>query len=174
VGLNLGLYFNVKISENFFLHPEAIAKTSFGAKNLRPYPTGNDSLDKLFSTGSVQRNIKAMSLPLLVRYRLGGLFFVQAGIQVNLKLQAKDVFKTEVNGSDLNYTIKLEDQVTLFDFGLTGGLEYKLKKDKGMGIGIRYYYGVTDMLDAESGYQLNTAWQLNISVPIGSAKPTAQ
>ena len=64
-GLNLGLYFTIKISDNFYLHPEAGAKVSFGAKDIPIYPTGNDTLDALYKDGNIERKIKAFSLPLL-------------------------------------------------------------------------------------------------------------
>jgi len=51
-GLNLGLYFNVHPEKKLFVHLEMTAKETLGAKNITPYPTGNDSLDILFSEGS--------------------------------------------------------------------------------------------------------------------------
>jgi Outer membrane protein beta-barrel domain len=167
-GLDLGLYFNVKISDNFFLHPEAIPKSAFGAKGIPPYPTGNGALDTFFAGGSVQRSIKAISLPLLVRYRIHRLLFVEAGPQIDWLLKVKDVFKAKTDGNDLNYTIDVKDQYTHFAFGVAGGLLYKLKKDKGMGIGIRYCYGLTDIMKTAAGAQKNTAWLLKIDIPIGA------
>ncbi len=172
--LNLGLYFNIKINDNLFLHPEATAKGAFGAKDLPVYSTGNDSLDQFYSHGSLERKIKGFSLPLLLRFRIHKLFFGMGGIQADWMLKTKDVFTTQVNGHDLDYTIKVKDEVTKFDLGVTAGLEYKLKKDKGMGFGIRYYYGVTDILINEPGEQLNTAWFFNVSIPIGTGKSNGQ
>src|SRR6478736_3345798 len=80
-GFNLGLYFNVKISDNFFLHPEAIAKEALGAKDIPPYLTGIPEIDESFADGSITRKIKAVSLPLLVQYRIKGGLFVQGGPQ---------------------------------------------------------------------------------------------
>lgn len=167
-GLDLGLYFNLKMSDNLFLHPEAIPKSAFGAKGITPYPTGNGELDNFFSGGSVARSIKAISLPLLVHYRIHRLLFAEAGPQIDWLLKVKDKFDAKVNGSDLNYTIDVKDQYTNFAFGVAGGLLYKLKKDKGMGIGIRYCYGLTDIMKTAPGTQKNTAWLLKIDIPIGS------
>ncbi|MFT3823715.1 MAG: porin family protein [Chitinophagaceae bacterium] len=172
-GLNLGLYFNIKINDRLFLHPELIPKAAFGARSIMPYSTGNDSLDNLFTGGSIQRNIKAMSLPLLVHYRIKKLLFAEAGIQVDWLLRSKDVFKNEVDGNDLTYTTKINDKVTMFDVGVVGGLLYKFKKDKGMGLGIRYFYGLTDIHKDLSGNQRNTAWLLNVTIPIGTGKQQA-
>jgi hypothetical protein len=173
-GLNLGLYFNIKISDNFFLHPEAGAKVSFGAKDIPTYPTGNDTLDALYKNGSIERKIKAFSLPLLCSYRIAGLFFAEAGIQVDLFTKSKDVYHTTVNDNDLDYTTKINDQVTRFDIGLAAGLVYRIKKENSMGFGIRYLHGVTDILKTIPGNQCNRVWQLTITVPVGAGKDAGQ
>lgn len=170
-GLDLGLYFNIKVGHNLFLHPEAIPKSAFGANGIPTYPTGDASLDPFFSGGSVQRNIKAISVPLLVHYRIHGLWFAEAGPQIDWLLKAKDVFKAKDNGNDLSYTLNVKDQVTHFAFGLVGGVLYKLKKDNGMGLGIRYCYGLTDIMKSAGGNQKYSVWMFKVDIPVGSGKP---
>src|SRR5215510_14904776 len=79
-GLDLGIYFNIRPDKKFFIHAEGIAKGSLGAKDLIPYPTGSDTLDNLFADGTVERKIKAFSLPILCRYAISRKFFADAGI----------------------------------------------------------------------------------------------
>src|SRR5262245_53716108 len=62
--LSLGIYFNIHPDKKFFFHVEGIAKGSFGAESLAPYPVGSDTLNDLFANGSVERKIKAFSLPI--------------------------------------------------------------------------------------------------------------
>ncbi|HYV53604.1 MAG TPA: hypothetical protein VE933_03350, partial [Chitinophagaceae bacterium] len=51
---------------------------------------------------------------------------------------------------------------------------YKFRKDKrGMGIGIRYFKGLTDILPSTTGTQVNSALQLNVTIPIGAGKVNA-
>lgn len=171
-GLSFGLYFDIKISKNFFLHPELIPKASLGAGGITPYPTGSDSLDAFFINGSVERKIRAMSLPLLCRYRIKGLLFVEAGPQIDWMLRAKDIYETKVNDNEMTYTANVEDQFTRFDIGISGGLDCKLKKDKGMGLGIRYFYGLTDVMKT-GGMQNNQALYFNIAIPVGTSKDPA-
>jgi hypothetical protein len=173
-GLNLGLYFNIRPDKKFFLYVEGTAKGSFGAKGMIPYSLGSDTLDHLFASGSVERKIKAFGLPVMGRYTITPKFFVDAGIQADMMLSAKDIFKTKINDNDLEYTVKTSDIVTLLDFGLIGGLHYKFSKDKrSMGIGIRYFQGLTDILKTTPGTQVNFAWQLVISIPVGVGKSTS-
>jgi hypothetical protein len=171
---SLGIYFNIHPDKKLFLHVEGIAKGSFGAESLTPYPVGNDTLNDLFANGSVERKIKAFSLPILGRYAITPKFSIEAGIQPDMMLKSKDIFTTKVNDNELTYTTVISDQVALLDFGLAGGLFYKFSKDKrSMGIGIRYYQGLTDILPATTGNQANNAWQLNITIPIGAGKVNA-
>jgi len=173
-GLCLGIYFNIRPDRKFFIHAEGIAKGAFGAEKLIPYPTGSDSLDQLFSTGTVERKIKAFSMPVLVRYTVTTKFFLEAGIQPNMMLSAKDFFRADVNGSELEYTNKISEQVTLLDFGMAAGLHYKFRNDKrSMGVGVRFYQGFTDILSETNGKQVNTAWQFVFTIPIGVGKSSA-
>jgi len=172
-GLDLGIYFNIHPEKRFFLHIEGIAKGALGAKGLKPYPLGSDTLDALFSTGLVERKIKAFSLPVLGRYAITPKFFAEAGIQPNMMLKTRDMFRSKVNGDELEYTVNSSDEITLLDFGVDAGLFYKFSKDKrSMGIGLRYFQGLTDM-QKTYGTQLNSAWQLNITIPIGAGKVNA-
>jgi len=175
-GLGFALYFNIKLSERLFLHPEYSPKAAFGITGITPYATGNPETDAIFmdpdNDVKVQRNIKAFSVPLLVRYRIKGLLFAELGPQADWMIQAKDVFKTKQDKNTISYSLNIRDNVTRFDIGFAAGLEYKLKKDKGMGIGIRYYYGFTDVMKNIAGNQRNTALFLNIAIPIGVAPKT--
>jgi len=169
-GLNLGLYFTIKLGNNFYFQPEAIAKSSFGARGILPYSTGNDSLDNLFAEGSVERNIKMAGLVTLVQYRIMKKLFIEAGPQATLRFKARDIFEVDIEDNKLSYVVNITDKTTLFDVGITGGMFYKLKEDKGMRIGIRYYYGFVDVLKPSQGGQQNSVWLLNISIPVGTSK----
>jgi hypothetical protein len=168
LGLDIGLYFDIKLNDRWSLHPEALPKSNFGADKLKPYSTGNAAIDGLYTDGSVTRIIRAMSLPLLVRYRIAGLFYAEAGAQVNLMTKAKDVFKVKVDGNKLNYDYETSDNYTRFDMGLLAGLVYKLsQRSASMSLGLRYYGGLTDMMKAAPGTQLNNAFTFNIYIPVG-------
>ena len=170
-GFNLGLYFNIRPDKKFFVHLELTAKGSLGAENIAPYATGNDSLDKLFQNGSVERIIKAFNVTLMGRYTLSQHFYLDAGIQPDLMFKPKDIFKSTVNDNDLEYSVKLNDQITRLDFCVAGGLFYRFRPDRrSMGLGIRYVYGLTDINKMQAGTQANTAWMATITIPVGAGK----
>jgi hypothetical protein len=172
-GLNLGLYFTYKLNDHWFLHPELTAKGSFGTKGLAPYATGSDSLDQLFAGGSVKRSVQSFSMPLLVHYRIVGRWFAEAGVQVDLALKAKDEFMKQVEGNPLTYTKTVTDHFNRIDFGVTGGIVYKFKTDRGMGVGVRYFYGLTDVQKDVTGTQVNSVWLFNVMIPVGGGKAGA-
>jgi len=170
-GLALGLYFNIKLSDRFYLHPEALPKLNFGTKELPVYGLNDEHLDSLFATGSVTRTLKAIGLPLLVRYRISGLLFVEGGPQIDLLTNAKDEFKNKIDDNKLSYEVDIKDQRTRFDMGFVLGLAYKISPGvKGMTFGIRYYGGLTDVIKSVNGKQSNSAWFLNVYIPVGAGK----
>ena len=174
-GFNLGIYLNFNPTKKIYIHLEGIAKGSFGAKDIAPYPIGNDSLDALLSTGTVLRKIQGFSMPVIVRYRITKLFSAELGVQPNMRLKAHDIFKSTVNDNDLEYTKNVKDEYTWLDFGLNAGVFYKFRDDKkSMGIGIRYFHGVTDIYKTKAGTQANTAIMFNVTIPVGVGKAQAQ
>jgi hypothetical protein len=173
-GLGLALYFNWKLSDRFYFHPEAIPKSAMGARGIKPYPTGDSSLDKLFAGGEVIRKINTISLPFLVRYRITGLWFAETGPQIDWMLKTKDEFTHTVNGNDLTYTKKISSEITNFDVGWAVGLVYKFSQQVSMSMGIRYFYGFTDIVKTSPGNQHNSTWLLNLYIPIGANKAAAK
>jgi hypothetical protein len=169
-GLALGLYFNVKLSDKWFFHPEAVPKSPFGGKNIPVYPLDDPNLNESFQNGSITREISYISLPLLFRYRIKGLLFAEAGPQLSLRTNAKDIFKQGLSGGELEFIKNVEDEYTRFDFGAAAGLVMKFKKDNGIGLGIRYYYGFIDVLKSAAGSQQNSGLLVYISFAVGGVK----
>ena len=106
-----------------------------------------------------------------MRYRIAGSFFVEAGPQIDLITNAKDIFKAEVNDNDLSYENKTKDQYTRFDVGYVLGVAYRIQPGpRGMTLGVRYNGGFTDIMKNETGNQLNSAWLFSVYIPVGSGK----
>lgn len=163
-GLNLGLYFNIKINDRWYIRPEAVPKFPTGVSKLKPYSLGDSNLDSLLKDGEVKRKIKNIALPVLVRYRIGKQLYADAGPQIDLRTKAKDEF---VSG-DLTYENKIEDKLARFDLGFVFGLSQKFTNDIGsLALTIRYYAGLTDIDNFTEGTQKNSVLQIVLSIPIG-------
>jgi len=164
---NLGLYFNIKLDERWYIRAEAVPKFPTGASELNPYSLNDPNLDSLLYNADVTRKIKNIALPILIRYRIGNLLFAEAGPQLDLRTKAKDVFES----GDLTYGNKIEDNITRFDFGFAFGLTQKLNKHTGaMALGVRYYFGLTDIDKLTEGAQKNGVFQILASIPVGTGK----
>jgi hypothetical protein len=173
--LDLGLYFTIKMKERWQAQIEMLPKVSFGAKDIPAYTLSDKVLDSLYSNGSVTRIIRAMTLSVLPRYQLSKSFFIETGLQANLRTQAKDIFETKVNDNDLKYYNWIKYNVTQVDLGITGGIVYRFRPHiHSMAIGIRYYAGLTDIMKYTDGGQMNRSLLFNVYIPIGSAKAVAK
>ncbi len=166
-GLDLAIYFDIQIKTKFFIHVEGVAKGAFGEEKITTYHTGLDTVDILYANGNYERKIKAFSMPVLARYAINRKFFVDAGIRADWMLKTKDIFKTKLYDNDLEYTMNVSDQISKLDFGLTGGLHYKFGGPRTMGVGLRYFQGLTDVIKTTAGTQTNTAFEIVITIPIG-------
>src|SRR5262252_6503332 len=62
-GFNLGLYFDIALSDKWYIHPEAVPKFPTGVSNVVPYSLGDANLDSLLQNGNVTRKIKNIVLP---------------------------------------------------------------------------------------------------------------
>ncbi len=175
-GFNLGFYFDIKIKESpWMLHTGVIVKSSMGTSGLPVYSLNDPDLDKLFSSGSVDRNFRYFNVPLTIKYKFKNHLFVDGGIMLGLLYKAFDKFSADVNGSKLSYQVDILDQYHRLDAGATAGLSYKLMKGMGMNFSLRYYYGLADITKSESQpSQYNRSLYLTVGIPIGRGKALAK
>jgi hypothetical protein len=166
-GFNLGLYLNMKLSDDWFLRIEAVPKFPTGVAELKPYTLNNASLDSLLSGGTVVRKIQNIALPVLIRYKIKNLLVAETGPQLNLRTKAKDFFES----GDLSYKNNIQENFTRFDFGWAIGLSRKLNKNvTSAALGLRYYIGLTDVDKVTPNAQKNGVFQVLFSIPVGVGK----
>jgi hypothetical protein len=166
-GFNIGLYFNIKLNDKWFIRAEAVPKFPTGVSKIEPYSLHDANLDSLLQNGDVTRKIKNIALPILMRYKIKNLLFAEAGPQLDLRTKAKDVFES----GNLTYKNEIEDNITRFDFGFAFGITQKLNKNIGsMAFGIRYYMGINDIDKLTQGSQKNRVIQILANIPVGAGK----
>lgn len=169
-GFDLALFFEYRLSDRFRIITELVGKGSFGTKGIKPYSTGDAGVDSLFDNGTVKRKLTTFGMVPGIRYRVAGTFFLEAGPQVNWTIKARDYFSTEEFGGNLQNEVDIKDQITTFDVGLYGGIVYKVSKIGGVGFGLRFYYGLTDIDKANPGTQCNRSILFHVYIPVGAAK----
>ena len=171
---NLGLYLGIKMSDRMFVQFDAMAKYKLGAKKLPVYTLHDEALDSLFASGSVERDIKYLSLATTFQYRFYKYFNLEVGPQISIRIKAMDVFSVSRSGGDLKFEKKINDATSLFDVGAAAGISYQFIKGNGVKIAFRYYYGFVDVILGNSGNNANRSLQVNGYIPIGRGKALAK
>jgi hypothetical protein len=157
------------------VHTGVIVKSSMGTSSLPPYSLNDPDLDKLFATGSVDRNFRYFNVPLTAKYNFKNHLSLDGGIMLGLLYKAFDKFNADVNGSKLSYQVDILDQYRRIDAGATAGLSYKLMKGMGMNFTLRYYYGLADITKSEvQPSQYNRSLYIVVGIPIGRGKALAK
>jgi hypothetical protein len=169
-GFHLGFYFDIKLRQKLYLHTGVIVKSPMGAKGLDPYALGDAELDSVLSTASAARKLRYFNVPVLLKYNFYDQLFIELGPQLGLLSKAFDQFEADVfDKKDLVFKNDIRDQYKRFDAGFTGGLGYKLQKGAGMNVGLRYYFGMMDIVKDNPGKTMrNSSFYLYASIPIGA------
>jgi hypothetical protein len=143
VGFYGGAYLNLWIGKNLSIQPEALISTQ-GVK---------------IEDGSTSENYKLtyLSVPVMLKYRADGGFYIEAGPQVGFKLG-------ESSPSD-------EDFAKNLDLSIGAGLGFQ--SASGFGIGARYLAGISkvgDFEDADGPNFKNSVIQIGVSYTLGTPK----
>jgi hypothetical protein len=142
-----------------------------GSKDVPIYDIGNPDLNAAFVGGSVDRRLSYFNVPILIKRQFENRFYIEAGPMLGLMTQSIDKFTNNVNfEEDLTYKVKVRNQYHPLDAGILIGLGSRLIKGKGMNIGIRYYYGLVDILiDDSKPNQFNRSLYFTVGIPIGKS-----
>jgi len=172
---NIGFYFDIKLKDSaWMVHTGVLVKSTMGESNLPVYTLGDAELDNVFADGQVKTNINYFNVPVMMKYKINRRIYAEAGIMPSLRAKAYDIFTAENNG-DLEYKLETGDKFHRLDFGLIGGVGYRLMGGNGMNLGVRYYLGLVDItIDDTTPDQYNSSLYLSVGIPIGAGKAKAK
>lgn len=170
-GLNqlaLGFYFHFLIKNNSYLSTGVWVKSNVGATGMPVYSLGNADFDTIYKDGTLTKKISCFYVPILYHHRFNNRWYIEAGPQAGLRTIAVDIFETSTLDGDLTYKTDVKDQYTRLDFGLTGGVGYKFRKEiKSMAVGVNYYYGLVNTSLTPDVIMKNSSIYIYIKIPIG-------
>jgi hypothetical protein len=173
-GFYLGLYFDLQLKQksNWYIHTGLMLKSPMGGTGLDLYSLSNPDLDTMFSGGYVKRELRYINAPVLVRYKFNNQLFLEIGPMLGVLIEATDVFYNTVNDKDdLSYKNNIYKQCNWFDIGGMGGIGYHFLKGTGMDLGLRYYYGFTNVLaNVKSSPGQNNSLYVYLSIPVGAGE----
>jgi hypothetical protein len=172
---NIGFYFDIKTKNPKWLVSTGVkVKASLGQSGMEVYSLNDAGLDSSFKGGEVERKINYFNVPVMMKYKLPKNFFVQGGIMPSLRYTANDIFTNEIDGDELEYKNNVTDQFHRIDFGLIGGVGYRLLGGNGMNLGFQYYYGLTDITVDDGTNHYNRSVYFYLGIPIGAGKAKAR
>lgn len=172
---NLGFYFHLLVQGDSYLSTGVLVKSNVGARGMNVYETGDPDLDAVFAGGELIKKISYFYVPIMFHQRFDQRVYIEAGIQPGLRSNARDIFKNANEAGDIDFTRDVRDTYKRLDFGLIGGIGYKLKKQvKSMAIGVNYYYGLVNVSKVPETTIKNSSIYLYFKVPIGVGKKTEQ
>ena len=164
---NLGFYFDILLKDQWSLYTGVLVKSNLGVDEL----TTNDlkflATDVYTENGNYAQEMKYFLVPALLKYNFESKFYVEAGPQFGLMYSAWVEFNSDIDNKESRIREYNEDNINKFDAGLMAGFGYKFKKNHGMSLGIKYYYGLLDVYKDKSGTK-NSSLFLKITVPIGA------
>jgi hypothetical protein len=171
---NLGLYFDIQLKENsnWYIHTGALLKSDLGARGIEVYSLEDQGLDSVFMGGSIERTLKYIHIPALVRYKFTNHLFIEIGPMLGVMTKATDMFYNTVKkDEDLSFKNKVTDRYKWFDAGVMAGIGYHLLKGTGVNFGVRYFQGLMDAIkDNSSDPSWNQSIYLFVSIPIGAGE----
>ena len=167
---NLGFFFHIKMTENNtgFLSTGVHVKSNVGASGMPAYAIGDPDFDAVYAAGELTTKVNVFYVPIMWQQRLGKVY-VEGGIQPGLRTKAFDYFRVEDYDGELEYKKDVRDDYARLDFGMVGGLGYRLKEGPvSASIGLNYYYGVVDVYKPETEVLKNSSLYVYGRIPIGA------
>ena len=159
------------ISElKWFLYTGVLVKGRLGAGEL-----SSDDLSLLGITiqdeeGTYDQKIGYFMVPALIKYRFRNRVYLELGPQFGLRHKAFVEFTAEEGDIEFRTRQNNKDDINRLGAGLTFGTGYRLSdKAAGITLGLKYYYGITNVYKDISGPK-NSSLFLKCNIPIGVKK----
>jgi hypothetical protein len=166
---NLGFYFDIRLKNQWNLYTGVLVKAKMGDNEL----TSNDlaflDITPNEEAGTYSQKINYFVVPALIKYNFKNRMYLEAGPQFSLMHKAWVEFNSDNDNRSIRIKDFNKDKINKFDAGVAIGTGYKLMADTGMTVGIRYYYGFTNVYKDVSGTN-NSSLFLKLNIPIGAAK----
>ncbi len=171
-GMNIGMYFNFKLSDHFYLHPELLFMNQMGSRGLddRDLPSGPEWTEN--ETLKTWREMNYGTLIFLPRYKLTNQLYFEAGIHGSLLLSADSyVTVNPESTSELQYKDCIRADLTKMDVGFDVGFGYKFGHGKGVNLSLRFSHGFVNTLkDVSQPAEYNRGFHVQVGIPVGVGK----
>jgi opacity protein-like surface antigen len=166
---NLGFYFDFRLKNQWNIYTGVLVKAKLGDDEL----TANDlaflELTPQEEEGTYSQKVNYFVVPALIKYNFKNRIYLEAGPQFSLMYKAWVEFNSDEDNKNIRVRDFNKDKINKLDAGVTVGTGYKLMADSGMTLGVKYYYGFTNVYKGVSGTN-NSSLFLKFNIPIGANK----
>ncbi len=166
---NLGFYFDIKLKNQWNIYTGVLVKSKLGADNLTTEDLELLEIEAYEEEGNYSQKINTFIVPALLKYNFQNRMYVEAGPQFGLMYKSWVEFNSETENKTTRIKDFNTDNINKLDVGFTLGTGYRLMKENGMTLGIKYYYGFTNVYKGVDGTN-NSSLFLKFNIPIGAAK----
>ncbi len=169
--LNLGFYFDFLLKNQWYLNTGVLVKSNVGLSNLSEGDVLKLDPNIYYSSKfTYEQKISYFHVPVAIKYRFKNHFYIHAGPQFALRHKAFLILKGEQNNKTIEVKTGNKDLFTRIEVAAIGGIGYKLRKGKGMNIGIKYFYGLTNVFKDDYFDSKNSSFYAYVGIPIGREK----
>jgi hypothetical protein len=167
----LGFYFDFLLKNQWYINTGVLVKSEVGLDFLKVEDVAFlDPTTVYIDSGTYSQKIKYFHVPILIKYKFKNHFYAQLGPQVALRTKASLRYFGEFNNRSTEFNTDNRDMFHRLEVSAIAGVGYKLKKGEGMNIGIKYMFGLTDVIRDESRSSKNSSYYLCFDIPIGKGK----
>jgi len=140
-----GLFYDWRFSEHFHFGGAMLPIAERGAQALKPIPTGDPEIDAQTADGTLQRTIRYLELPVLLKWAPDREQGIRIGVGPSLGLITGAIDRYESTTTLGNkYVLEndIEGQLPGLDVGISADVEWRFKM---LSIAARYTEGLTDL-----------------------------
>ena len=166
---NLGFYFDIRLKGRLSLSTGVLVKSNHGINKLTDHDLVKLEARTYAEEGTYSQKISYFMVPIMLRHKFKNRLYLEGGVQSSLMSKAWIEFNSKNDGIESKIKETNTGDINRIDAGLIGGTGYLLKKTNGMTVGIKYYYGLTNVYKHISNSK-NSSLYLKINVPIGAGK----
>ena len=170
--LNLGFYFDFRIKNQWNIYTGVLVKSRLGTNELTSDDLAFLEITPNQEEGSYSQVINYFIVPALLKYNFKNRIYLEGGPQFGLMYKSWVEFQSDVENRDIRIRDYNKDKINTLDAGITFGTGYKLIPDTGMTVGVKYYYGLTNVYKGLSGSN-NSSLFVKLNIPIGANKTPA-
>jgi len=166
---NLGFYFDFRLKNQWNIYTGVLVKAKLGDARLSTNDLNFLGITPYETEGAYSQKINYFIVPALLKYNFPNRMYLELGPQFGLMYQSWVEFNSDADNRDIKIKDFNKGNLNRLDAGFTIGTGYKLLPETGMTIGLKYYYGLTNVYKGIDGTNNNSIF-LKVNLPIGANK----